>query len=197
MSGHNLCFLCSLRKLSLLSEVLTEYRIDWSGLKWSDRQISSASFTDLGLLNFFLYEYYPRLLKQTDCRGMLMVRISNLPEYVLQKKLLAKKHISIFKIFNTFVIYDPCHSVCALFHLFIHLSVHPEVHPKSYLFWTYSVYKLYIFIFGTYNQFYTGNPNGVLAKSADSDQMPHYVASDLGLNDFAVCSAIFQQKYHN
>ena len=38
---------------------------------------------------------------------------------------------------------------------------------------------------------------GVLAKSADPDQMPHYVASDLGLHNFAVCSAIFQQKYHN
>ena len=38
-------------------------------------------------------------------------------------------------------------------------------------------------------------PKGVLAKSADSDQMPHNVASDLGLHYFASCSAIFQQKF--
>ena len=38
-------------------------------------------------------------------------------------------------------------------------------------------------------------PKGVLAKSADPDQMPHNVASDLGLHYFASCSAIFQQKY--
>ena len=35
-------------------------------------------------------------------------------------------------------------------------------------------------------------PKGVLAKSADPDQMPHSVASDLGLHYFASCSAIFQ-----
>ena len=40
-------------------------------------------------------------------------------------------------------------------------------------------------------------PEGVLAKSADQDQMPHNVASDLGLPCFASCSAIFQQKYLN
>ena len=38
-------------------------------------------------------------------------------------------------------------------------------------------------------------PKGVLAKSADPDQMPHNVASDLGLHYFASCSAIFQQKF--
>ena len=32
---------------------------------------------------------------------------------------------------------------------------------------------------------------GVLAKSADPDQMPHSVASDLGLHYFASCTAIF------
>ena len=37
-------------------------------------------------------------------------------------------------------------------------------------------------------------PTGVLAKSADLDQMPHNVASDSGLHYFARCSAIFQQK---
>ena len=40
-------------------------------------------------------------------------------------------------------------------------------------------------------------PKGVLAKSGDPDQMPHNVASDLGLHYFASCSAIFQQKYIN
>ena len=40
-------------------------------------------------------------------------------------------------------------------------------------------------------------PKGVLAKSADQDQMPHNVASDLGLPCLASCSAIFQQKYLN
>ena len=40
-------------------------------------------------------------------------------------------------------------------------------------------------------------PKGVLAKSGDPDQMPHNVASDLGLHYFASCSAIFQQKYVN
>ena len=38
-------------------------------------------------------------------------------------------------------------------------------------------------------------PKGVLAKSEDPDQMPHDVASDLGLHYFASCSAIFQQKF--
>ena len=37
-------------------------------------------------------------------------------------------------------------------------------------------------------------PKRVLAKSADPDQMPHNVASDLDLHYFASCSAIFQQK---
>ena len=40
-------------------------------------------------------------------------------------------------------------------------------------------------------------PKGVLAKSADPDQMPHNVASDLSLHYFASCSTIFQQKYLN
>ena len=40
-------------------------------------------------------------------------------------------------------------------------------------------------------------PKGVLAKSGDPDQMPHNVASDLGLHYFASFSAIFQQKYIN
>ena len=40
-------------------------------------------------------------------------------------------------------------------------------------------------------------PKGVLAKSGDPDQMPHNVASDLGLHYFASFSAIFQQKYMN
>ena len=40
-------------------------------------------------------------------------------------------------------------------------------------------------------------PKGVLVKSADPDQMPHNVASDLGLHYFASCSTIFQQKYLN
>ena len=40
-------------------------------------------------------------------------------------------------------------------------------------------------------------PKGVLAKSADPDQMPHNVASDLGLHYFASCSTIFQQKCLN
>ena len=40
-------------------------------------------------------------------------------------------------------------------------------------------------------------PKGVLAKSGDPDQMPHDVASDLGLHYFASCSAIFQQIYIN
>ena len=43
--------------------------------------------------------------------------------------------------------------------------------------------------------FILDTPNGVSAKSADPDQMPHNVASDLGLHYFASCSAIFQQKY--
>ena len=38
---------------------------------------------------------------------------------------------------------------------------------------------------------------GVLAKSADPGQMPHNVASDLGLHYFASCSTIFEQKYLN
>ena len=37
-------------------------------------------------------------------------------------------------------------------------------------------------------------PKGVLAKSADPDQMPHDVASDLGLHYFASCLAIFYKK---
>ena len=37
----------------------------------------------------------------------------------------------------------------------------------------------------------------VLAKSEDPDQIPHNVASDLGLSYFASSSAIFQQKHRN
>ena len=47
----------------------------------------------------------------------------------------------------------------------------------------------------TLTHFILDIPKGVLAKSADPDQMPHNVASDLGLHYFASCSAIFQQKY--
>ena len=38
---------------------------------------------------------------------------------------------------------------------------------------------------------------GVLAKSADPDQMPHHVASDPGLHFFASCSAFYQTKVIN
>ena len=47
------------------------------------------------------------------------------------------------------------------------------------------------------SHFILETPKGVLAKSADPDQMPHNVASDLGLHYFASFSAIFQQKYIN
>ena len=40
-------------------------------------------------------------------------------------------------------------------------------------------------------------PQGVLAKSADPNQMPHDVAFDLGLHYLASFSDISQQKYHN
>ena len=51
--------------------------------------------------------------------------------------------------------------------------------------------------FGILTHFILETPKGVLAKSADPDQMPHNVASDLGLHYFASCSTIFQQKYLN
>ena len=47
----------------------------------------------------------------------------------------------------------------------------------------------------TLTHFILETPKGVLAKSADPDQMPHNVASDLGLHYFESCSAIFQQKF--
>ena len=50
---------------------------------------------------------------------------------------------------------------------------------------------------GPLTHFILETPKGVLAKSADPDQMPHNVASDLGLHYFASCSTIFQQKYLN
>ena len=40
-------------------------------------------------------------------------------------------------------------------------------------------------------------PKGVLAKSADPDQMPHNVASDPDLHYIVSCSAIFQKTYLN
>ena len=49
----------------------------------------------------------------------------------------------------------------------------------------------------TLTHFILETPKGVLAKSGDPDQMPHNVASDLGLHYFASFSAIFQQKYIN
>ena len=49
----------------------------------------------------------------------------------------------------------------------------------------------------TLTHFILETPKGVLEKSADPDQMPHNVASDLGLHYFASCSTIFQQKYLN
>ena len=49
----------------------------------------------------------------------------------------------------------------------------------------------------SFNHIILETPKGVLAKSADPDQMPHNVASDLGLHYFASCSTIFQQKYLN
>ena len=54
---------------------------------------------------------------------------------------------------------------------------------------------LHIWILLTH--FILETPKGVLAKSGDPDQMPHNVASDLGLHYFASFSAIFQQKYIN
>ena len=54
--------------------------------------------------------------------------------------------------------------------------------------------KVYQFLL---THFILETPKGVLAKSADPDQMPHNVASDLGLHYFASCSTIFQQKYLN
>ena len=50
---------------------------------------------------------------------------------------------------------------------------------------------------GQLTNFILETPKGVLAKSEDPDQMPHNVASDLGLHYFASCSTIFQQKYLN
>ena len=50
---------------------------------------------------------------------------------------------------------------------------------------------------GSLTHFILETPKGVLAKSADPGQMPHNVASDLGLHYFASCSTIFQQKYLN
>ena len=49
--------------------------------------------------------------------------------------------------------------------------------------------------FYSLTHFILETPKGVLAKSADPDQMPHNVASDLGLHYFESCSAIFQQKF--
>ena len=46
----------------------------------------------------------------------------------------------------------------------------------------------------TLTHFTLETPKGVLAKSADPDQMPHNVASDPGLQYFASCSAIFKKK---
>ena len=54
-----------------------------------------------------------------------------------------------------------------------------------------------VYQFNTLTHFILETPKGVLAKSADPDQMPHNVASDLGLHYFASCSTIFQQKYLN
>ena len=48
-----------------------------------------------------------------------------------------------------------------------------------------------------FTHFILENPEGVQANSADSDQMPHNVASDQGLHYFATCSVMFQQIYLN
>ena len=58
-------------------------------------------------------------------------------------------------------------------------------------------FVLAISSFGDLTHFILETPKEVLAKSADPDQMPHNVASDLGLHYFASCSTIFQQKYLN
>ena len=63
--------------------------------------------------------------------------------------------------------------------------------------------KFCVFLFASLDDiailthFILETPKGVLAKSADPDQMPHNVASDLGLHYFVSCSTIFQQKYLN
>ena len=46
------------------------------------------------------------------------------------------------------------------------------------VFYFYYYYKIF-------KPLYTGTPKGLLAKSADPDQMPHNVASDHGLHFFA------------
>ena len=69
---------------------------------------------------------------------------------------------------------------------------HPLSYRGSYFFWN-------VLLSDCLTHFILDTSKGVLAKSADPDQMPHHVASDLGIHFFASCFAIFQQKYlkHN
>ena len=67
----------------------------------------------------------------------------------------------------------------------------------SHLIKIYAVCKFSYFRLWCLTHFILETPKGVLAKSGDPDQMPHNVASDLGLHYFASFSAIFQQKYIN
>ena len=48
-----------------------------------------------------------------------------------------------------------------------------------------------------FNHFILETPKVVFAKSADPDQMPHDVASDPGLQNFASFSAMYKRKYLN
>ena len=69
---------------------------------------------------------------------------------------------------------------------FVKRQAHIKVCPYTLYFWQTQIIWPYI-------HFILETPKGILAKSADQDQMPHNVASDLGLHYFASCSATFQQ----
>ena len=91
--------------------------------------------------------------------------------------------MKILKLFEVLRLY--VRTVCVFFHVTARLSACSRVSRVSV--------RLYFVL----THFILETPKGVLAKSADPDQMPHNVASDLGLHYFASCSTIFQQKYLN
>ena len=91
--------------------------------------------------------------------------------------------MTILKLFEVLRLY--VRTVCVFFHVTARLSACSRVSRVSV--------RLYFVL----THFILETPKGVLAKSADPDQMPHNVASDLGLHYFASCSTIFQQIYLN
>ena len=70
---------------------------------------------------------------------------------------------------------------------------------EANLLWVSFFFLFIFFLFDSvsFTHFILETPTGVLAKSADPDQMPHDVASDPGLHYFVKFLAIFQQKNLN